>query len=107
MNRKEYLLSCLGEECAETAQEVGKCLRFTLHHNFLENGPTNLERLAGEMMDIYAILSLLKQEDPSIDIPIPDKLPPDLALRFLDKRDRTIHYMNISREMGTLSDGNN
>lgn len=107
MNRTEYLLSCLGEECAETAQEVGKCLRFALHHQFLKNGPTNLERLAGEMMDIYAILSLLKQEDPKIDIPIPDKLPPDLAMRFLEKRDRTIHFMDISRKMGTLNDGHN
>ena len=107
MNRKEYLLSCLGEECAETAQEVGKCLRFTPHHSFLKDGPTNLERLAGEMMDIYAILSLLKQEDPKIDIPIPENLPPNLMVRFLDKRDRTIHYMNISREMGTLTDVDN
>ena len=40
MNKQEYLLTCLSEECAEIQQAVSKALRFGLD-NYNPNGLFN------------------------------------------------------------------
>jgi NTP pyrophosphatase (non-canonical NTP hydrolase) len=94
MNRKEYLFSLLTEEASEIAQAANKCNRFTPEHAYYEQ--SNIERLQVEITDFVTVLYLLEQE---------------LGITFelnlsTDKLDRIEKYMQTSRDMGTLQDGN-
>ena len=61
MNTTEHLLTVLGEEGAEIAQDVSKCLRFGLDDvNVLNpSGPTNRFRLVAELNDLVAMADML------------------------------------------------
>lgn len=61
MNIKEHLLTCLGEECAEIAQDCAKALRFgPSDRNVLDpKGPTNVERLVQELNDLLGVADML------------------------------------------------
>jgi NTP pyrophosphatase (non-canonical NTP hydrolase) len=54
----DYLLACLGEECGEVQQVVGKALRFGLYGKNLSGGRTLID-LVNEMHDIMAVWDLL------------------------------------------------
>ena len=57
MNVTEHLLTCLGEEGSEIAQDVDKSNRFGLDDvNVLKpDGPNNRERLVNELNDLLTI----------------------------------------------------
>lgn len=64
MNRTEYLLTVVAEECAEVAQRAAKAARFGLdqiqvdpHEN--PDGLTNRERIVGEYNDLIGTLQML------------------------------------------------
>lgn len=99
MNRVEYLLSCLIEELSEVQKEISKCLRFSLEHipDEYGDGNTNLERLQYEWADVQAILIMLEREG----IKIAELTLPIAAIERKIKR--TQHYMNISKQLGTLT----
>lgn len=61
MNVTEHLLTCLGEEGSEIAQDVSKCNRFGLDDRNVLNptGPTNRERLIDELNDLLGVAHLL------------------------------------------------
>lgn len=61
MNRREYLLVCLMEECAEVAQAASKVLRFGLYDEHL--GATNQARLMAEITDLSAVIQMLMEND--------------------------------------------
>lgn len=62
MNRKEHLLSCLAEECAEVAQRVSKALRFGLAEIQLGQDFTNAQRIGQEFHDLLAVMEMLEDE---------------------------------------------
>jgi hypothetical protein len=62
MNRMEHLLACLGEECGEAQQEVGKCLRFGHNTTNGKTGGINLMNLKREVNDIVAMFYMVMEE---------------------------------------------
>lgn len=64
MNATEHLITCLGEEASEIAQDCCKSLRFGLNDvNVLKpKGPNNRERLLTELNQLLAVVSLLVEE---------------------------------------------
>lgn len=95
MNRSEYLLTCLAEECAEVAQRVSKALRFGLNEIQAGQASNNAERVSDELADVLAMIEIAVRED-IIPEPIAD------VSAKLAKIER---FMAISREQGTLTQG--
>ena len=89
----EYLLVCLGEELSESAQEVGKCLRFTCNDKHPSKPHTNLEGLSKEFSQVIAVLELLKEEGINVKI--------DEA-EIQAKKKRLLEYAKYSRKLGAL-----
>lgn len=60
MTQKEYLLTCLSEECAEVTKACSKSIRFGLNSFHPNGGPSNRKSILDEFYDIVAIIELLK-----------------------------------------------
>jgi len=95
MNRKEYLLECLSEECDEVSQRISKALRFSLEEIQPGQPLNNEERIIEELNDLFSVVQILKEEgivnftQPTSDI--------------IEKKKQKIEkFMAISRERGTL-----
>lgn len=95
MNRKEYLLECLSEECNEVGQRVSKALRFGLSE--VQDGQpfNNAERIMEELRDLWAVVEICQDEGflPEFGISTTDV---DNKLARIEK------FMAISRREGTL-----
>jgi hypothetical protein len=61
MERTQYLLICLSEECAEVSQRASKALRFGLQEVQSGQEQTNAERIAQEFQDLLAIIEMLEE----------------------------------------------
>src|SRR5690349_21047713 len=95
MNRVEYLLTSLAEECAETAQRASKALRFGVDEIQPGQGDTNAVRLMDELEDIRVIVELLREEGVLSLGPINEE-------RFARKRAKVEKFMAYARKCGTL-----
>ena len=62
MNRQEFLLTIMAEECVEVAQRISKALRFGLDEVQPGQEFKNSERILGEMMDLLAVAQMIEQE---------------------------------------------
>ena len=60
----DYILACLGEECGEVQQLVGKSQRFglTAKYPVTPETPTNLDNIHKEVTDIIAVYKMLCDE---------------------------------------------
>ena len=97
MNKIEYLLDCLMEECAEIQKAASKTKRFGMD-DFHPRDPKetpNWKLLEHEMYDLYAIVLMLQSEAVigGIDLQSP---------KIGAKIDKVERYMEYSRERGTL-----
>lgn len=95
MNKKEHLLTCLAEECAEIAHCASKSLRFGLDDVAPGQELTNAQRIRQELDDLSVIVQMLCEEDminPWHDV--------DHMRR---KQAKVEHYLKYSQERGTLS----
>lgn len=63
---KDYLLTCLMEECAELAQAASKAIRFGLSDHNPETGIKNIEQLEMEFNDLLGIIELLNDHGVSV-----------------------------------------
>lgn len=97
MNAKEHILVCLGEEGAEVAQDVSKCLRFGINDvNFLNlSGPNNWQRLVNELNDLLAVADLAAEHG---IIPVNWRS----ARKQRDKKAKVKKCMEYAREQGAL-----
>lgn len=95
MNQREYLFTCLTEECCEVGQIVSKIKRFGLTDvNVLEpDGPNNLQRLKAELNDIMAVVDFLVQDG---------ALPPDWQDSYAQnqKQFKLLKFMKYSKANG-------
>ncbi len=94
MNRKEYLLACLAEECDEVGQRAMKALRFSLAEVQPGQPLSNAERISEEYADLVAVFTICVQEG----------LLPAPKLDVLAKRAKIEKFMAISRKQGVLSE---
>lgn len=100
MNRQEYLLTCLIEECSEVQKAATKALRFGLHKAKCPEADrpydTNEADIQREFADLLAVHYLLESEG--------HLLRANMAEAIAKKRDKVEKYMKVSKECGTLSD---
>lgn len=96
MNRKEYLLTCLSEECAEVQKIVAKIQRFGLKD--IDPSKPDLEtneiKLVQEMNDVTAVMQMVALEF---------KLQgwPDY-IDTVSKKVKVEKFMEYSKEKGCL-----
>lgn len=60
MDRKEYLLTCLMEECSEVIKNCSKAIRFGLDSEY--EGVSNKDSIINEFTDVYTIMNMLSEE---------------------------------------------
>lgn len=94
MNKEQYLLSCLSEECGEAIKEIGKAHRFGLDDKWKEK-LTPREALYNECIDVIAVITMLCIEDI-----IPNCFSDGPGVKT--KIERVEKYMKYSEEKGTL-----
>lgn len=90
MNRLQHLLACLGEECGEVQQMVGKSLRFGLDsHHPKDPSMTNLVLLLNEVNDLNTIVGMIAVE---LDLSIEDVIK---LKHMQDKVDKVEKYYEM------------
>ncbi|WP_435626968.1 hypothetical protein [Candidatus Ferrigenium straubiae] len=95
MNRKEYLLTCLAEECAEVAQACSKALRFGLDDKRPNHTLTNAQYISAEINDVIALVKMLEEEG---------LLPRQNSFREIEaKKAKMEHFMEYAKQRGTLT----
>lgn len=62
MNRLQYLLIKLAEECSEVSQMALKCAHHGISNVKPEHTSPNSEMLKGELNDVQAIIEMLNRE---------------------------------------------
>lgn len=90
MNRLQYLLAKLAEECSETTQRCTKALCFGIEEvqpGHTEDNRRRLEREFGEAVAVFEMLGFTIHEE--------DKVA---------KVAKVEHFMKYSRELGILTD---
>lgn len=97
MNRSEYLLECLSEECNEVGQRVSKALRFSLQEVQSGQPLNNAERIVEELRDLFAVTLLLIEENILQNFDFVEDVG------FEAKRAKIEKFMAISRDTGALS----
>jgi len=97
MNKKEHLLTCLMEECAEIQKAAAKALRFGLDDHAPNSDSTNAEDIAAEVIDLAAVVEMLTEEKF-----IPNICDIDLKIAIKKKKEKVNKYMDYAKERGTL-----
>ncbi len=99
MNKSEYLVLKLMEECAEVTQRCSKILCFGIQEK--ENGQksTNEERLISEINDFMGVLTLLENKK-ILRAPTTT----ELMIAIKNKIAKVEKFMEYSKECGTLHD---
>lgn len=99
MTTIEHLISCLGEEGVEIAQDCSKINRFGPHDtNCLEpSGPDNTQRLVNELNDLFAVAAMLVAKG---------IIPRDWqSWEHQDaKINKVLKFIDYARERGTITD---
>jgi hypothetical protein len=97
MKENEYLYQVAQEECAEVAQRLSKCSRFTVDEIQPGQDLTNGERVMQEFVDLIAVVEMLADAGYLPNIPSPK------ILEWSDaKKAKVKKFMAYSRERGTL-----
>jgi hypothetical protein len=112
MNRREYLLTKLQEECAEVAQRAAKQIQFGANQVQKagevagglgpapkEIGLTNAQRLFNELMDLAVIAELLEE---SGELPSSTMMEDAFQKAKEAKIAKMNKYIDFSRSLGLL-----
>ncbi len=96
MNKAEHLLTTLAEECAETAQAIGKALRFGAKDGHPSAKITNAQEIEKEFIEAMAVRDMLR------DLGVLNQ--PDNAKEIYDsKKERVKKFMQYAKNTGALS----
>lgn len=93
---QEHLLVIAAEECNEVAHRISKALRFGLRDIPPGGTKTNAELIVEEFSQLYATINRLHDENM-----IPLVYDPK---EFSNKLKNIDHFLNYSRQVGTLTD---
>lgn len=97
LNREQYILTLIQEECAELSQRASKALRFGLYEVQPGQELDNWERMREEYVDLFTSLYML------------DWLIVDVSIEDDDvkaKMDKIKKYMQLSVDRGVLGEAN-
>ena len=96
MNKEQYLLIQLMEECAEVQHACAKALRFGLGCTSIDpiGLITNKEQIQKELVDLMSILYCI-QEEKIFPMEYTEE-------QVLVKHERVHKYMQVSRNLGIL-----
>lgn len=100
MNRMEHLLVCLGEEANEVAHMVSKTLRFGGDDKYPEQGLLNSERLEEELIDLFAVATMLRDAGFALDL---DFGKHSTMTAIEAKRRKVEKFLAYAKERGTLT----
>lgn len=100
MNMMEYLLNHFQEECAEAIQAAAKVKRFGQEMTHAKiNGMTNQEVLEDEVKDVLLMVKRLQDRGVIRTFTIEE-----LVRHEMEKTPKGDKYMQISRDLGRLSE---
>lgn len=94
MNRTEYLLTQLADECIEVAQRCHKALHFGLTETQPGQDKTNAQRIEQELQDFYGVVDMLDDEG-IISMGLDH-------VAMADKKRKVEHFINYARKCGTV-----
>jgi len=99
LDKIEYLLTCLMEECSEIQKAASKSQRFGLNDSdpFVENSQTNLSILRFELADLQGVCEELQEH--GVDVTLPEALFKESVKQ---KRERLKRFYTYSEERGRL-----
>lgn len=97
MNKNEYLLSKLAEECNEVAQQCHKSQCFGLEEIQEDQTLTNSQRISNEYADLVSVFMMCLDEK----IIPPD---PEFHLKVAAKKEKVLKYMEYSKEKRCLDE---
>lgn len=100
MTEREYLLTCLAEECMEVAQRAMKAQRFGLDETQREHPLDNAARIRLELADLFGTLELLEEREVMWIRADSAEFQANMNL----KKVKLKKYMDYSRDLGTLHD---
>jgi NTP pyrophosphatase (non-canonical NTP hydrolase) len=93
MNREQYLLTKLMEECAEVTQVCSKALVFGLDDYYKTEYPSNRIKIQKELEDLMGVMFML----------VKDKTIAPLEQDGIDAKEAKVEkYMQYSRDRGIL-----
>ena len=96
MNKTEYLLTCIMEECSEVQKECSKALRFGLEDDYTNTLVKN--KIVSEYIDLLAVMELAFE---NTELPMCTDV--DLVKRLIKlKKDKVESFMEYSMQKGTL-----
>lgn len=98
MNKEEYLLTCVAEECAEIAKAACKALRFGLDDCAPGTTTTNAEHIKGEVRDLMAVIGMLQDMGS-----LPKQTLEENLRAAIAKREKVERFMQYSCERGCLT----
>ena len=108
MNRKEHLLTILGEECSELHQELCKALRFGIWEQ--RDLPTsNSQRIFKEYNDLIAMVEMVNEVAKETSFQEASVTVGDKGIMYRDekmiqaKKKKVEKYLLYSKELGTLN----
>jgi len=85
------------EECAEIQKAAAKALRFGLDDHTPNSVSTNAEDIATEIIDLVAVIAMLKEENI-----IPSICDNDSKIAIEQKKEKVKKYMDYAKGRGTL-----
>jgi len=90
----DHLIACVGEECGEVQQVVGKTMRFGILDTNPKTKNSNWVELRKEVHDLVAVYEMLCDEFDRVS---------DLDRSLIErKKKRVLKYMEYAREQGQL-----
>ena len=85
MDRVEHIIACVGEECGEVQQKVGKALRFGIFEANPKTSNSHWSEMRQEVHDIVAVYEMLCEEF---------NVETELDRNLIDsKKEKVEHYM--------------
>lgn len=100
MNRREYLLNKLIQECAEVIQAATKCKEFGMLDIWPIGSTTNEDKLQTEYLELTAVMAMVKEEC----LATPEFSVEKSREIMIKKVDKVNHWSEYSRERGCLTE---